>query len=302
MTLPFPKTFTLDQAVHFTLSYFDLFEVPLSQEQLEAQLLNLKSRDTSEILKKSRDIYENNGRYALRDIFERFSEKEKRSHEYWKKIYRYRWLFNLCPFVEAVFICNSLPINDIHQDSDIDLLVVAQKGQLYTARFFLTLFTQLLGIRRHGSKIKKRFCLSFYVTEDALNFSSLAKNPFDIYLAYWIKTLELVAGDPRFLNKIHDENQVWLKSYFYFWKGTKKHFQKRSLLQRLIKSTLEFFLKFLQFEKKTKKRQLKSILKKRAELKDPSGTVANDQVLKFHDQDRRNQLNQEWLKKIQKWL
>jgi len=44
----------------------------------------------------------------------------------------------------------------------------------------------VMGQWRHKNHIAKKLCLSFYVTDDNLNFQPIAKKPYDIYLDYWI--------------------------------------------------------------------------------------------------------------------
>jgi len=56
-------------------------------------------------------------------------------------------------------------------ESDIDFLVVARCGRLYTARFFATILTELTGYRRKGNSVAGRICLNCYLPDNDLNIA-----------------------------------------------------------------------------------------------------------------------------------
>ena len=88
-----------------------------------------------------------------------------------------------------------------HKDSDIDLFVITQKNRLWTVRIIITFIFALFRERKTSTKHAGKFCLSFFITEETLDFSSIAIEQ-DIYLAYWIETLV----------PIYDKNQC-LKNF-----------------------------------------------------------------------------------------
>ena len=58
-----------------------------------------------------------------------------------------------------------------------------------TARFFSTLYTIILGLKRLGRKKKKKWCLSFWLTEKSTNLYPISLPNIDIYLIYRIAHL-----------------------------------------------------------------------------------------------------------------
>lgn len=300
----FSKKINTKLSVLSTISYFDLFDIALTEEEIMEFLL-FGEQDFKKVdiyLWESQLINEFNGFFFLKDnrhIHKDFFHKLERAKSYWKKVRRYQWLFSLCPFVKLVAVCNSLTINDVRENSDIDLLVVTEKNKLFAARFFMTLLTGLFGIRRHGKKTKARFCLSFYITEEKTKLSELAIKPYDIYLAFWLKTLQPIAGDYKVYEKIMEENQEFLD--FYFKAATvykKRYFRNRTLVQNKIKNWLEKLFDAPNFTEKTRERQLARINKKFKKLSDQSGTIISDDILKFHDQDARDKIRVQWEEKI----
>lgn len=64
-------------------------------------------------------------------------------------------LLELFPQIQMMALCNSRAMGEASENSDIDLFIIAKKSNLWTARFFATLLTSMLGLRRrntHGLK------------------------------------------------------------------------------------------------------------------------------------------------------
>lgn len=297
----------MKQAVLSTLAYFQLFEVPLTRSELSEHLF-FAEPDEEKItiyLKESPLIKLTEGYYSLSSdpaFHEKFFQKVQRSRQLWKKIRRWQWLFSICPFVKVVCVCNSLPIYAVDEGSDIDLLVVTKKNRLFLTRLCLTLLTSVFGVRRHGDKTEGRFCLSFYLSEEATDFKELAQEPYDIYLAYWVKTLEPIAGDYSSYEKILVENRPWLDGYFKTIVPHRRYFRKTSHAQSKLKKFLEKFLDKDEWETKTREKQIRRAKDKFYSLKDRSGTVINDKMLKFHDQDRRAEIRKDWVRLLNELL
>ena len=307
MSEVFPKNMNMKQAVLSTLAYFQLFEVPLTRSELSEHLF-FAEPDEEKIniyLKESPLITLTEGYYSLSadDSFhENFFKKVQRSRKLWKKVRRYQWLFSICPFVKLVCVCNSLPIYAVDEGSDIDLLVITKKNRLFLARICLTILTSLFGVRRHGNKTEGRFCLSFYLSEEATDFKKLAQEPYDIYLAYWLKTLEPIAGDYSSYEQILEQNSQWLNEYFKTVTTHRRYFRKATTLQVKLKHLIEKFLNKDAWEEKAREKQIRRAKDKFYDLKDRSGTVINDSMLKFHDQDRRADIRRDWVKLLNELL
>lgn len=100
-----------------------------------------------------------------------------------------------------ITLCNSRAMGEADENSDIDLFIITKKGNLWTSRLLVTAITLLLGVRRrntHGlqkstceyiKRTKNKFCLSFFISEEALNLESIRLQPDDPYLDRWIYTL-----------------------------------------------------------------------------------------------------------------
>lgn len=300
----FPKSMTTKQAVIATLAYFDLFGIPLTRAEISEFLL-FKEPDNQIIdiyLKESPLIHVYDGFYSLQgdeNFYLDFFEKKERTKKFWRHVRRYQWLFSICPFIELVCICNSLPIGDIKNNSDIDVFVVARKGKMFTARLFLTIITHIFRLRRHGLKIEKRFCLSFFVTDDSLNLENITLKPYDIYLAYWFHTMQPISGDYEVYEEMVNINQNWLKKYFHNKiPKNKRFFRRRTKKQIQWKDMFENLLDNEKWETKFEKEQLSRANRKSEKLHNRSGTVINSKMLKFHDTDIRSEIREKWVTRI----
>ena len=196
-----------------------------------------------------------------------------------EKSARYMRFVRFCPFVRLVAVCNNVAMGRAHENSDIDLFFVIKSSRLFTGRFLATLLFHLLGVRRYGNKISKRFCLSFFVDENELNLKKIAIQN-DYYLAYWLKTL-IPFIDKGVLEKLESQNQ-WIPDL----KITREYLipSKTTFLEKLFPNFLENFLANW---------QKKRALKKMNGLPRPHGVIVTDHMLKFHDVDKREVLREE---------
>lgn len=58
-----------------------------------------------------------------------FSWKEKNPYmdEYVRRIQKFSWLYKSIPFVQSIYLCNSITFNALNEESDIDLFIVIKK-------------------------------------------------------------------------------------------------------------------------------------------------------------------------------
>lgn len=60
-------------------------------------------------------------------------------------------LLGFFPQILLVALCNSRAMGEAGENSDIDLFIIAKKGNLWTVRFIVTALTTLLGVRRRNT-------------------------------------------------------------------------------------------------------------------------------------------------------
>jgi len=109
--------------------------------------------------------------------------------EYRAEIIHHKKLFSSLPFIKDIYLCNSITFNALHPESDIDLFIITKKNALRRARLCSALFFFFLGLKRTRISKRKKYCLTFYVTEDNQNLYTISLPTTDIYLAYRIAHL-----------------------------------------------------------------------------------------------------------------
>lgn len=303
---PFP---TLRENVYATLVYFDLSDYPLTLKDLEYYLLGPTpvQKDLEHFLEKEEGIGKQDGYYFLKGrgkIVGLRQERAKIAEQFWYKVQRFVPFLQMVPFLKLVAVCNTLAFDNPTKESDIDLFIVTRKGRIFVARTLATLLFSFLGIRRHGQKIAGQFCLSFYVTEEALNLRPIRFGSEDIYLPYWILMLKPLYGKEAFTAFLKENR--WISTYF------DNHYNKFDAQSgKLLKknSFFSFFGKIFEFlldgrfgdylEKKISQIQQKRHQQKEKTLGQESSVIVSSTVLKFHNVDRRKEISALFQKRLQ---
>jgi len=146
-------------------------------------------------------------------IWEWFSRDKESEYmeEYLKEIKRLKSTFQSIPFVEQIFLCNSISFNALDENSDIDLFIIAEPGRIRTVKFWSMLLFTLKWAKRFWKKTRKKICLSFFITSDSQNLYPISLPSLDIYLAYWIAHLVLIYQPNKEINNSFFENNKWVK-------------------------------------------------------------------------------------------
>ena len=181
-----------------TLAYFDIFNTPLTREELFHWLWEEKTDDyvgfarRLDDLEKQKKINKKSGYYFLPNrtkiinIRQRavplIEEKMQIAAAGAKKI-------RFIPFVETVFVCNTVAGGGVKKESDIDVFIIIKNGRLWLTRFLTTIILSIFNLRRNKKHIANKICLSFYATNDGLDLSKIKIADPDIYLIYWLENL-----------------------------------------------------------------------------------------------------------------
>ena len=299
----------LKSSILKTIAYFDLFDFPLSADEILENLYNyekpihikeikgtLKEMVEEEKIEELKNFFVLKGRST---IIETKKTRKFIAEKYWNRTKLYGLYIRAVPFVKMIAVCNNLSYDNPSEQSDIDLFIVIKPGRMWLARFLITLILHFDGVRRYGNKIIGRFCLSFFVTTNELNIGKLQINPEDPYLAYWTKLLSPIYGEETYDEYIK-QNEGWLREKYglKFSKDNKKHMyvynKNRSktffefLLGGWLGNLIERFLKKT-FKKRT--------LRKMKQLGPKASIVVTDDMLKFHNHDKRMEYYERWNKK-----
>jgi hypothetical protein len=273
---------------------------------------------------------ESNGFYFLpgrEELIEKRREFDYLSEKKFKIARHAARLLHFIPSIKMIAVCNNFYYRP---ESDIDFFIIARNGRLWLTRFFATIILDLFRLRARGKKTADKICLSFYLSEADMDLKKIAlleeldpsrgasafakasadkqndKKIDDPYLAYWLAFLEPIYGQ-RCYNKFWEANS-WIKNIF------PNVLPKEPVSRRMVgyvsglktvthpvasgtrhpsREGNNFFGDWL--EKAVKKiqwRKLSFRVKKMAALGD-TRVVISEQMLKFHENDRREEFREQ---------
>jgi len=181
------------------------------------------------------------------------------------------------PFVRGIALLGSQALGQQKENSDIDLFIITEPHFLGLGRLMVTAYMQLLGVRRHGTKISNRFCLNHYLAGPR----SLNRDRNLYTAAEYIKLRPLVYSNTFVKFRKHNN---WVYSFF----PNAKHFEpkeaeeQQSAIQKLLEKLLtNSFGQWL--EQKLKAAQLGRIQK-------GEFIVAEALEMSFHPNNRKAKL------------
>ncbi len=176
-----------EKSILNTLLYFDVFDHPLSHEELY-QTCSVNGEAEKDFgfyldhLQKLGLIGEGSGMFFLEgkhnNVAERMQERSRVKKHYRMARIMTRIIASF-PFVRGVFVSGSLSKMRAARDGDIDYFVVTKPGRLWISRTLLMIFKKLFLFNSY-----KYFCLNYFVDEHSLHIESR-----DLYIATEIITL-----------------------------------------------------------------------------------------------------------------
>jgi len=219
---------------------------------------------------------------------EKYSWDQKNPHmdDFLKYINKFKRLYRSIPFIQSIYLCNSITFNALNKDSDIDVFIVTKKWALWRARLRSVLLFFLFGLKRGAVWWKKKkFCLSFYVTHTHQNLYNIMLPQNDIYFMYWLAHLVPLYQETQ--ENIYKNNK-WLESALPNFPG--RHCINIWLTPELGASRFKKIVEFLGggiiwmgFEYLIKLLRLPIVIYKTRQLKERGwGIIVNNNMLKFH--------------------
>jgi len=248
-------------------------------------------------------IFSNQGFFCLRGREELIAERLKRlavTEGKWLLVRRALLRLRHLPWVRLVAICNTVAMGLARRESDVDVFLIVRPGRIWASRLLCHAALAFGSLARRGKGAANRLCLSFTVTDDALALASIAKKPADPYLAAWLATLLPVIGESDVYAKLIAENN-WLSQYF------RDFIQRRpALLRRSERSALARIFDWLDFFYGRPLNFAARIFQRPRIVNNPesrvqgtgSDVVVNETMLKFHEQDRREEVRERFQKRL----
>ena len=193
-----------------TLAYFDVFNYPLTNEEvrrfLPEKCNQLVVNEILYQLIKEDIIYKLNNFYSLQNqpqLAEIRLAGNKRAIKLLKIARRAAKILSWFPFVQSIAVSGSLSKNFADEKADIDFFIITSANRLWIARTFMHVFKKLTFLAGK----QNWFCMNYYIDEMKMEIAE--KN---IFTAMEIVTLMPMQGINCFKKFI--EANSWTHNYF----------------------------------------------------------------------------------------
>jgi len=232
---PVPPISVLQKDIRDTLLYYDIWQYPLTGEELFAFLPH-NSIPLAEVRRRLREqgpgeeVLHHEGFYFLKgrgkEVVYRRKAREQHARMMWMMARAAMHVIKRFPFVRGVCVSGDLSKNATGRNSDVDFFIITSPHRLWIARTLLILFKKIFLFDR-----KKFFCLNTFVTSDHPGLDER-----NIFLAAEIAHLKPLYNSGLFHEYL--QANAWIWEFFpNFDVGLlpgKKPSERPSLLQKVL--------------------------------------------------------------------
>lgn len=199
-----------EQSIIKALAYFDIFNYPLTQEEIYDFLDKPVAKDvvmaTLLQLVEEKRIFRLESFYSLQPDAALRTRRTVGNHKaeiLLKTAYKVGGFLYQFPFVRGIGISGSLSKNFADQHTDIDFFIITRSNRLWLARTLMHLFKKLTFITGH----QHWYCMNYYIDEEAMHIAEQ-----NIFTATELITLIPVCGNGTMDTFYHQNN--WVAGYF----------------------------------------------------------------------------------------
>ena len=290
---------SLDQSILRTVTYFSLFDFPLTSFEIwkwlqlsPKQRAPAKSVSFSAVsdrlyssLRLKRNLVQELGFFGLGNVAAQVTMRSERLHNAMRKYHKLGRVLRVLgrlPWIQGVAVCNSLAWLHTREGSDIDLFIITTPGRTWSARLVATLPLWLMGARP-GEAAQDPICVSFFSAPSQFDFSQIKIADNDPYLANWCRSLVPVIDRTGWLNKFTAANS-WLNDVLpNAWTPLRANrFRQATPRQLWWLPMSEKLARAMQVER------FPQAIKSR--MNRDTCVIVNDHMLKFHHNDARQKI------------
>lgn len=281
------------QAIIQTLLYSDIFDFPLTEDEIFKFLISpkpvVKKVIVQNLAKLSKEVAEKDGLWFLagrKQIVQLRRNREQYAKEKIKKARHIARLLSIIPTIQLIGVSGGLSMLNVESNDDIDLFIITKAQKLWTTRFLaLSLLKTMRLLRtKNDTKVENKACLNMFIDEQALTFPQERQ---DIYTAH-----EIVQVIPLFeRNNIYQRFIVanrWIKEHMYNAIDIrilryKPACRRGRDTKKILPNIFELITKYIQLTYMKRHRTNETI---------------SDHILAFHPSDYRKQVLREYNKRL----
>lgn len=271
---------------------FGFFVQPVSFYEVQEVLINLP-----------RGMSGHGGFYFLHNRDEVVALRQKRyvyADAKIKKANKVVKLFRFIPWLKFVGLVNVYGAHNLKESGDIDLFIITAKNRLWLTRLFSVGIIKLLNLRPQPDDNRDKICLSFFISDVNLDLSRV-RIAGDLYFAYLAHMVPLYNVEQAF-EALMQANQ-WIVKELPNFSPDKIHAHRRvsSVLSKRAIGLIDWLLGY--FETLAKAFQLKILAAPLRQLMNiDTRVMMSDDILKMHTNDRRQETNERYQKKLDEYF
>ena len=283
MSIGVDATTTAAGSVHATVSYADVFDMPIEVDHLHRYLVGQRlsldetNRMVDELVAGGRlgrrgDVVYLAGRDEVLDIYD---ERTQRAATMWDEAEKWGRRIGRIPFVRMVAVTGGLAVDSVADHDDIDYFIVVRPGRLWLTRLMII----VLG--RIADRDDIDLCPNFIVSTSMLNMTEQT-----IYVARELAQMCVIVGDD--LCQQARSTNSWMFDLLpnATVEGDRSHLssQRVSRAQKLAEWLLLLppFARFEDWERTRKIAKLTRVASRRPEVGAPDESSFSPDICKGH--------------------
>lgn len=283
-----------------TLLYSDIFDYPLSKQEIWKFLISKNKENKQDLLKylshKNSLIDYKKNFYFIKgreEVIKKRQGKKIHSLEKIKFAKKIIQKLSLIPTVYFIGISGALAMKNSEKNDDIDLFVISSRNSVWTTRLIMVMMLIFFGVyrKRKEKKVSNKICLNMIIDDSALAFS---KERNDLYTAHEIGQILPIFNKNKTYEKLIVSN-AWIKNFLpnVFTQRQKVPFVSNA---SLVNSAVNYLLGIFKIEFLTRTIQF-WYMKKHITTE----TILNN-FLAFHPYDYKAHVMRNYEKKIAKYF
>jgi predicted nucleotidyltransferase len=232
---------TLGKSIIRTLAYYDIFNYPLTADEIYFNLgtNHVSTNDISlelENLCSTGIVFSKDNYFLLKDNEEFIHRRLAGNKLAEKKLisaYKMSRFISYFPYVRAIMLSGSISKGYMEKDSDVDYFIITHPNRLWITRLLLMIFKKVFLLNS-----RKIFCINYFVDSETLEIEEQ-----NIFTATELVTL-IPTYNADLYNTMFDRN-MWVNNYYpnFVKRATEKIYKnKRSLVKSVFEMTLNNIL------------------------------------------------------------
>jgi hypothetical protein len=276
-----------EKAIIKTILYSDIFNFPLTKDELWQFLISKKKVDKNSferaLQKLSLTITQKDTFYCLNKRESIIEYRKKNIAEVQKK-YRIAksaaYYLSYIPTIYFIGISGSVAVRNVGKADDIDFFIITKKNTLFMTRVCILAVLEYLNVRRRRNEKNSanKICVNLLIEETALSWPS---EKHDLFTAHEIVQMKPLFERNNMYKKFLASN-IWVKKYFPNAFGEQQnHSLQISQKNYYSLTVISSLIHFLGFE------QVSRFIQKYYMKRHKTTEIVKNNFLAFHPKDYR---------------